>query len=213
MKIPATLPITALQSRGARFQLGLTQGQVIEESGVPGWKLKQFEAGRIVPDVPSLEKLAAYYKEKGIDLSEVDAGGKPTQEPAKPGSDMVRHVARPCFYISDSVTPELLDQCLERMHSNDERITEILSKALTEGLFGGFTEQTVQEHQELFGAMAEGYLIFRLLQGNPLVQPMDGKNSPKTHADLLGQFYAKSPVVILDAIEQLSDEIAEEIVK
>lgn len=224
MKIPAVQPITASQSRASRFQLGLTQADVITQSSLPGHKLKQFESGRFVPDMQFLQQLADFYTGLGVDLSAAVVSDPATPAPApaaapapvaKPGAEMVRPapVHRPHFYVSDSVTPDLLDQCLERMHANDERINEILSKGLKEGLFGGFTEQTQQEHQELFGAMAEGYLIFRLLQGNPLVQPVDGKVSAKTHAELLGQFYAKSPVVILEQIEQLSDDIADEVVK
>lgn len=196
MKIPSALPITAAQSRASRFQLGLTQAEVIEKSGLPGYKLKQFETGRFVPDMPFLQSLHDFYQGSGIDLSnpETTNAEKPSPEP-KPGNDMIRHVQRPCFYVSDSISPELLDQCLERMHSNDERIAEILNKSLREGMFGGYHEETQREHQELFGAMAEGYLIFRLLQGNPIVAPQEADIEVKSHADLLGQFYAKSPVV------------------
>jgi transcriptional regulator with XRE-family HTH domain len=205
MKIPAVQPISATQSRASRFQLGLTQADVIEQSGLPGYKLKQFETGRFVPDMPFLQKLAEFFSGKGIELDEVkepsdgnQPAPTPVPTPKKPGSDMVRHVQRPCFYVSDSVTPVLLDQCLERMHDNDERIAVILKKSLKTGLLGdGYSEETAKEHQELFGAMAEGYLIFRLLQGNPIVQPNEGKTDAKTHADLLGQFYAKSPIVAL----------------
>ena len=56
-------------------------------------------------------------------------------------------------------------------------------------------QETVAEHTELFGAMAENYLIFRLLQGNPIVQAVGEPGSrAATHADLLGQFYAQSPI-------------------
>jgi transcriptional regulator with XRE-family HTH domain len=221
MKIPAVQPITASQSRAARFQLGLTQADVIKQSTLPGHKLKQFESGRFVPDMPFLQKLADYYTSLGVDLSEAVASDPapapaPTPAPAaKPGSNMVRPapVHRPHFYVSDSVTPELLDLCLERMSSNDERINEILGKDLRFGLMGSYQEQTVTEQQEIFGAMAEGYLIFRLLQGNPLVQPFDEKTSAKTHAQLLGQYYAKSPVALLKQIEESSEELAEEVVK
>lgn len=208
MKIPAALPLTAAQSRASRFQLGLTQADVISQSSLPGYKLKQFETGRVVPDMPFLQKLHDFYKEKGIDLDEVASEATPSPEPKKPGSEMVRHVQRPCFYVSDSITPELLDQCLERMHDNDERIAVILKRSLKTGLFGfdGYSDETGKEHQELFGAMAEGYLIFRLLQGNPIVQPNDGKTDAKTHADLLGQFYAKSPIVALQETVKEGEE-------
>lgn len=205
MKIPSVLPLTAAQSRASRFQLGLTQAEVIDKSGLPGYKLKQFETGRFVPDMPFLQSLHDFYQGKGIDLSDVSASTETAVQEVKPGSEMIRHVQRPCFYVSDSVTPELLDQCLERMHANDERIAEIMNKSLRNGMFGGYHEETVQEHQELFGAMAEGYLIFRLLQGNPIVPPVDGDIDPKSHADLLGQFYAKSPVIKSD--EKLTEEV------
>jgi len=201
MKIPSVLPLTAAQSRASRFQLGLTQADVIEQSKLPGYKLKQFETGRFVPDIPFLQNLHDFYQEKGIDLSEAETASTKTDAVAddvKSGSEMIRHVQRPCFYISDSVTPALLEQCLERMSANDERIAEILNKSIRNGMLGGYHQETVQEHQELFGAMAEGYLIFRLLQGNPIVTPVEGDIDPKSHADLLGQFYAKSPVAIND---------------
>lgn len=220
MKIPAVQPITASQSRAARFQLGLTQADVIKQSTLPGHKLKQFESGRFVPDMPFLQKLAEYYTGLGVDLSEavVSDPSDPAPAPApvaKPGANMVRPapVHRPHFYVAETVTPELLDACLERMHANDERINEILGKDLRFGLMGSYQEQTVTEQQEIFGAMAEGYLIFRLLQGNPLVKPFDEKTSAKTHAQLLGQYYAKSPVSLLKQIEQASDELADEVVK
>ena len=217
MKIPAVQPITASQSRASRFQLGLTQADVISKSTLPGHKLKQFESGRFVPDMPFLQKLADFYTGEGVDLSEavVSDPAAPPAPVAKPGAGMVRPapVHRPHFYVSESVTPALLDQCLERMHANDERINEILGKDLRFGLMGGFQEQTVTEQQEIFGAMAEGYLIFRLLQGNPLVQPFDEKTSAKTHAQLLGQVFAKSPAALLKQIEESSAELAEEVVK
>lgn len=219
MKKPAA-PITAAQSRAARHHLGLSQTEAIKQSKLPAHKLKQFESGRFVPDMPFLQKLAEFYEGEGVDLSEVDVSDPAPQEPepapvVKPGADKVRPAPlhRPHFYISDSVTPELLDACLERMHANDERINEILGTDLRFGLMGAFHEQTATEHQEIFGAMAEGYLIFRLLQGHPLVKPVDAKVSAKTHADLLGQYYGKSPISILSEIDKTADKMLEELVK
>ena len=219
MKIPAVQPITAAQSRAARFQLGLTQADVISKSGLPGHKLKQFESGRFVPDMPFLQKLADFFTEQGVELTEAVVSDPPAPAPApapvaKPGADKVRPAPlhRPHFYVAETVTPELLDACLERMHANDERINEILGKDLRFGLLGAFHEQTVTEQQEIFGAMAEGYLIFRLLQGNPL-KPVDAKVSAKTHADLLGQYYAKSPVSLLEEIDQSADDLVEAVTK
>lgn len=218
MKIPAVQPITAAQSRASRFQLGLTQADVISQSSLPGHKLKQFESGRFVPDMPFLQKLADFYTEKGVDLSEAVVSDPPAPAPApvaKPGAEKVRPAPlhRPHFYVAETVTPELLDACLMRMHANDERISEILGKDLRFGLMGAIDSQTDAEQREIFGAMAEGYLIFRLLQGNPLVKPVGAKVSAKTHADLLGQYYAQSPVALLDEIDQSADELVEAVSK
>jgi transcriptional regulator with XRE-family HTH domain len=212
MKIPAAQPITAAQSRASRFQLGLTQSEVIDQSGLAGYKLKQFETGRFIPDMPFLQKLADFYTSKGIELDDIKETSNdfPAQNTAtaKPGGNKVTLVQRPCFYISDTISPDLLDRCLERMHANDQRIAEILNKEIRNGMFGGYHEETVQEHQELFGAMAEGYLIFRLLQGNPIVPPVEGGSDPKSHADLLSQFYAQSPISQADT-QQVSTQADE----
>ena len=201
MKIPAAPPITPAQSRDARRGLGLSQTKVIQQSGLPGHKLKHFETGSYQPDLPFLKQLSDFYVALGVDLSDDTVDATP---PAglKPGAAMIRTVHRPCFFVSEKVSAELLDQCLERMHLNDERIASLLKVSLkSQTILGGHSEETVAEHQELFGAMAENYLIFRLLQGNPIVEPVDGVTKPTTHAHLLGQFYAKSPVVTGEPIE------------
>lgn len=199
MKIPASQPITPAQSRAARYQLGLSQTEVIKQSELPGHKLKNFETGRFIPDMAFLQQLSDFYTALGVDLADDPIPGVPAptpQEELKPGAAMIRTVQRPCFYVSESVGTDLLDQCLERMHQNDERIAALLSVSLKSGFMGGHSADTVEEHQELFGAMAENYLIFRLLQGNPIVEPADDSAAaPATHADLLSQFYAKSPVI------------------
>lgn len=198
MKIPAVQPITAAQSRAARFQLGLSQTEVIKQSDLPGHKLKNFETGRLVPDMPFLQKLGDFYTALGVDLTDEEQVGTAPAQTAdlKPGATMLRTVSRPCFYVSDSVSTDVLDQCLERMHQNDERIAALMKVSLKSAFMGGHSDETVAEHQELFGAMAENYLIFRLLQGNPIVEPaVAGAKDPTTHACLLSQFYAKSPVI------------------
>ena len=201
MKIPSSLPLTAEQSRAARFHLGLSQAEVIKQSELPGHKLKNFETGRFVPDMAFLQQLSDFYTALGVDLSDNVLSAPTPAAELKPGASMIRTVQRPCFYVSETVSTDLLDQCLERMHQNDERIAALLKVSLKGALLGGHHDDTIAEHQELFGAMAENYLIFRLLQGNPIVQPADGSTSPTTHADLLGQFYAKSPVITGEPVE------------
>lgn len=195
MKIPSSLPVTAEQSRAARFQLGLTQANVIEESSLPGHKLKNFETGRFVPDMPFLEGLRDFYASRGIALNEQH---KETNPEPKSGVEMVRSVHRMCFFVSDDLSEDKVNQVLSRMDANDERIAAILKEPAKLGFMSGYDEETEVRQRELFGAMAENYLAFRLLQGRNIVQPkaMDSDNA-QTHADLLAAFFAASPLDVL----------------
>lgn len=184
------IPITSDQARAARRQLGLTQKQVITESGLSGYKLKQFETGSFNPDAPFLQALAEFYQARGVDLSPPASSASSLPSAVSVG---VPQVQRACFFIDGSVPGDLLDRCLERMQNIDKRIASILKKPLQPSFFDGYSEETVKEHQELFGALGEGYLIVSLLLGRPIVQAATGE--PKTHADLLSQFYAQSPIV------------------
>lgn len=192
-------PITSDQARAARRQLGLTQNQVIKEAGLSAFKMKTFETGSFNPDAPFLQALADFYTSKGVELTPATSTPAPAPAATAPAAPAAPagQVQRACFYIDGSVPGDLLDTCLERMQNIDARIASILKKPLhTEFFSSGYTDETIQEHQELFGALGEGYLIISLLLGRPIVQAADpAAGKPKTHADLLSQFYAQSPVV------------------
>jgi hypothetical protein len=206
MKIPNTLPITAEQSRASRFQLGLTQANVVEESSLPGHKLKNFETGRFVPDMPFLESLRDYYTGKGIDFSESVTvttqitdqlqpnGQAQVSQQGTPGAAMVRPVSRMCFYVSDDISPDVVNQVLERMDGNDDRIAAIMKEPIKAGFLSAYDERTEALQRELFGAMAENYLLFRLLQGRNIVSELPAGSGPATHADLLSSFFTASPL-------------------
>lgn len=218
MKIPTTLPITAEQSRASRFQLGLTQANVIEESSLPGHKLKNFETGRFVPDMPFLEGLRDYYTQKGIDFTETvtvttqvsDQIQTGQQQPPAHGGAMIRPVSRMCFYVSDRVEPEAVDQILGRMDGNDDRIAAILQSPLKGGFLSAYDEETEAKQRELFGAMAENYLLFRILQGRNIISALPAGVEPATHADLLATFFATSPIAIVSGQPQAGKEKAVE---
>lgn len=206
MKIPTTLPVTAEQSRAARFQLGLTQANVIEESTLPGHKLKNFETGRFVPDMPFLESLRDYYASKGIDFTEsvtVTANistNANEQQNAAPGAAMVRPVSRMCFYVSDQLPESTVNAGLMRMDEMDERIAEIMKAPVKAGLFKKYDEQTEDNIREVFTAMAENYLAFRMLQGRNIVAPKapGDTSEANTVADLVATFFAGSPLASLE---------------
>lgn len=207
MKIPATLPITAEQSRAARFQLGLTQANVIEQSELAGHKLKNFETGRFVPDMGFLQSLREFYEERGISFSEVEADKTEGKTPTQPhGIGIVAPVQTCRFVIDQSLPQEQVDSILERMDTNDARIAELMNRTLESGLLSSYSAQTVADTQELYGLMAENYLLFRTLQGRNILTPPLKKSSPRTQGDLIGGLYATA---LLSNLQQ-TDEPTEE---
>lgn len=206
MNIPQQLPITPLQSKAARYQLGVTQANVIEESGLPGHKLKQFETGRLIPDMKFLEALRDYYQGKGIDLSELKEGDglMPVAAAAvtpKPGAQMVQSIMQMAFRISPALMPEQVDAALEKMDAGDDRIAAILREPATAGLFSDHDERTDALLRELFGLMAANYMAFRFLQGRSLAAPKPTDDGQRTIADLLAQWVAQSPIASLVGTE------------
>lgn len=202
MKIPSTLPITADQSRAARFQLGLTQAQVISGSGLPGHKLKQFETGRFIPDIPFLEGLREFYQGKGLTIESDVPTPAPTIAPSKgggqqaaawSGSAIWRPTQRMALYIREDLPDAELMRVFERMDANDNRIESIVAERLEEGMLGPYSEQTEAKTRELFGAMAENYLLFRHLQGRSLVSGTR-VDPPETQGDLIASFLSQSPL-------------------
>lgn len=203
MKIPSTLPVTAEQSRAARFQLGATQANVIEESGLPGHKLKNFETGRFVPDMPFLEKLRDYYVGKGIEFSAAvtaPVSALAQEDISAPGSAMVKPVSRMCFYVTDQLPESSINAILMRMDENDERIAEIMKSPVKAGFLSQYDEQTENALRELFVTMGESYLAFRMLQGRNVVKPKAPGDTGEatTVADLLANFLATSPLTSLE---------------
>lgn len=188
MNIPQTLPITPLQSKAARYQLGLTQASVIQESGLPGHKLKGFETGRLIPDMKFLESLANFYQAKGIELSDLTEGEGLTPVnaaavAAKPSSDKLQSVSGMSFRIA--VPFDQVDTILERMEANDERLDQILAEPAKAGFFSDYDESTEALQRELFGLMAANYILFRALQGRSLTARPAKIGDKKTQLDLL----------------------------
>lgn len=186
MNIPQNLPITPLQSKAARYQLGLTQANVIQDSGLPGHKLKGFETGRLIPDMKFLESLANFYQAKGIELSELTEGEGLTPVNAaavKPVSDKLQSLSGMAFRIA--VPFDQVDTLLERMEVNDERVDQILAEPAKAGFLSDYDESTEALQRELFGLMAANYLLFRALQGRSLTARTVKTGDKRTQLDLL----------------------------
>ena len=192
MKIPSKLPVTAEQSRAARFQLGLTQANVIEQGELAGHKLKNFETGRFIPDMAFLQSLREFYEGRGIDFNEQisDEPKKPT-----PGAGIVVPMQTSRFVVDPELPQEQVDSILDRMDANDARIAELMSRSLEKGMFSSYSEKTVADTQELFGLMAENYLLFRTLQGRNILAPIPEKSTPTNQADLISGLYSNALLV------------------
>lgn len=203
MNIPQNLPILPPQSKAARYQIGLTQAEVIKESGLPGHKLKNFETGRFVPDMKFLEALKSYYEGKGISLSDLKDGDginpAATSGAAKPipGAGMLATAPSMYFRVSDAIDPAQLDALMEQMDANDERIAAILKEPANAGFLSDFDERTEALQRELFGLMAANYLIFRTLQGRKPTDPPPQNGEAKTVADLMARWIAAGPMAPL----------------
>lgn len=207
MKIQSKLPITAEQSRAARFQLGLTQANVIEQSELAGHKLKNFETGRFVPDMAFLQSLREFYESRGIKFNEAEAEqtSAVAQKPT-PGIGIVVPMQTSRFVVDPALPQEQVDSILERMDTNDVRIAELMNRKLESGLLSSYSSQTEADTQELYGLMAENYLLFRTLQGRNILTPAPEKAEPKTQAELIGSLYATVLLNAQQPVEQSTEE-------
>ena len=198
--------LTPELSKAARRELSFTQNNVIAETGIQAYKIKQFEAGRFRPEMACLKQLREFYEAQGVNFDELEAHtGHASAASAVSGSEDTPPVAalkrgltptpRPGFFISEHIAQELIDRVLSRMEENDDRIAALLTETYEKsGLFGlgGVSDATETKVRELFAAMAESHLLFRFLQGKNIIAPI--REEPKTIGEFLTQWLQESPV-------------------
>lgn len=190
-----SIVLTPDLSKAARRELTLTQTNVIAETGIQAYKLKQFEAGRFRPDMVSLKKLTDFYELQGVDFEKLEAnatGTLPAVERETLAKRGLTAHAKPGFLISDDVDQDRMDSVLERMEENDQRVFELIAQEHTTSLFGGASDEAEKAMRELFGRLAENHLLFRFLQGKGLVT--EAKNKPSTIGDHLANWAKDSPL-------------------
>lgn len=215
----STQPLVKLTrdlSKEARRELGLSQSDVIKATGIQAYKLKQYEGRDIQIELSDVRKLTDFYASecaaKGIDLSELAEyvaqrdGAKSRAATEPPTSDRPKsgHTLsdRPGFFISDRLSPEVVDQLMIQMEVNDDRVAELIADPYETGLFGSATGTTEARVRELFGALAQNHLIFRVLQGRSIIAPNLNEPAPKTVGDFLSQWVLQSEAAPLFAGEQ-----------
>ena len=63
--------LTPQLSQAARRERGLSQRDVIQATGIRGYKIKQWEARGLGIDLADMRRLSEYYESIGVDLDEL----------------------------------------------------------------------------------------------------------------------------------------------
>src|SRR5437016_2441458 len=99
-------PITPDLSKAARRELTLTQSNVIAESGIQSYKLKQFEAKRYSLELSEANQLRDFYESRGVDLEQL-AAHEATKRPPVDGETFaprgLTYQSRPGFLIAEDI--------------------------------------------------------------------------------------------------------------
>jgi transcriptional regulator with XRE-family HTH domain len=192
MSLPSqkTSTLTPDQSRAARRELAVSQKELIAETGVQAYKLKQFEAGNFRPDIATLKRLRDFYESKGVNFDEIDAHLSASAS-ATPGPDLASkpgytNQPRPGFFISNDLPEAVVERLLAEMEASDDRIADLIKTSVKSGLMGGMTDKTESDIRELFGHLAANHLRFRCLQGRNIIAPT--RDEAKTVGDHLSQW-------------------------
>jgi transcriptional regulator with XRE-family HTH domain len=134
------MTLTADQLRRARRALGVTQAKLADETGVNATLIKHFETYRLsaLPDSAQKE-LQDYFDSNGVDMSQLarsqDDAAPVTAPAAKPGSAVVQPIPRAAllpqrlgFLVSNTISDDEIEDLLQKMDDNDERIYELVKK-------------------------------------------------------------------------------------
>lgn len=200
------------QSRAARRELALSQKDVIAQTGIAAYKLKQFESGSFRPDMATLKVLREFYEGQGVNFAELDAYLRGVREDASGDHDTDHGQAggrkpvaikpgmtlepRPGFFISTDLPGAVVDKLQTDMEDSDDRIAEIVKSGLKKGIFGDLSGETEGLVQELYAHLAVNYLRFRCLQGRNIIEAT--RDEAKTVGDYLAQWVLGQGVVLAE---------------
>ncbi|MDP2833668.1 MAG: helix-turn-helix transcriptional regulator [Pseudomonadota bacterium] len=151
--------------------------EVAREVGINRQYLSEFRAGSRNLQPELLQRLREHFEAKGLAFDESGQGDEPDSPPAPATlADLdnredltrallcVRH-----FSLSPALDGEQIAAALARMDENDATIRALMDKPAEPGLFSEWNDVTESRLQEVFGLLAENFLLFRHLQGRALV--------------------------------------------
>jgi len=173
---PAPL-FTAADFAAALQTVRTNVAEVAREVGINRQYLSEFRAGSRNLQPELLQRLREHFEAKGLAFDESGQGDEPASPPAPATlADLdnredltrallcVRH-----FSLSPALDGEQIAAALARMDENDTTIRALMDKPAEPGLFSEWNDVTESHLQEVFGLLAENFLLFRHLQGRALV--------------------------------------------
>jgi hypothetical protein len=196
MATKATNSLTYQQSQAARAALTLSQKNVIDQTGIQAYKIKQFEASkgrvRLAPDDSKL--LRDFYESHGVNFDDIDQKINAERVAQRTGDgargDFVANGGAG-FNIAADIPDEYVANAIDRLEENDDRIAQLVATAYKTGFLGAVTDESDAALRELFGTLAESHLLFRFLQGKNVIAP--ATDDPQTVGDMLSQWFKGSP--------------------
>lgn len=198
-------PLTAADFAAALQAMRTNVAEVAREVGINRQYLSEFRAGSRNLQPELLQRLREHFEAKGIAFDDSDQGDEAASQPAPATlADMdnredltrallcVRH-----FSLSPALDGEQIAAALARMDENDATIRALMDKPAEPGLFSEWNDVTESRLQEVFGLLAENFLLFRHLQGRalvPLVNMTEGVDyrEVKTIGDLMATLLSGS---------------------
>lgn len=142
--------------------------------------LSQFETGRRLLDDEQLRKLRAYYEELGHVFSGVE---KPESFPEETpdgwhagdpeDDDFEGRPARVMdgFVVPAGVLEDDADTLLTEYATNTRRLRELANQRLERGFFGGVSDESRRQAQEVLRLMARTCVLIQALQGQEAAAP------------------------------------------
>jgi DNA-binding XRE family transcriptional regulator len=177
--------ITVDQTRRARRELKLTQAALADATGLSANSIKLFETYRYKPAAPFLTALAEFFEAQGLDLAAADSDPEPAS--ARPGMAKLARADRSCFLISDNVPQEVVDRAIDKMIDIDAEVDRLFASSVSTGLLGGLSQDSQGVLREVYALMAQGYLMFRLLQGETPLKSVATPEVIETISDVISQ--------------------------
>lgn len=209
--------ITPSACRYHRRALGLTQTGLAKAAGSSTSYVKMFESERIKPSQDFIDKLSSHFTAQGIPPEKLTIEYAVSPEKAAPaaidgrleGMATLPQVnvggqveERQCFFIARGLPQTLVEDYITRIEENEDRLADLFTKPTEKaGLFfdDGFSEDTEEVIREVFGRLAESFVLFRLLTGWPL---LDGEAHK---ADTVGAVIASHYEDVLQAKQQAKE--------